>query len=199
MSIVFFRNAALFTASVAATYVVLAPVPSQAGHYVGATGNTSCTTLNRNDDASITMFYDDLQSETTDAANWNRTNNLDPTSINTSRLFTFQDSINLVLLDKYYVDYCGRPWLQPGGGGTIGHTRCVDLVTGTQRCETHDNRFNNNYTDGASTFEMRTLLCHESGHALGLSHHSNSASCVDPALTSNSFSGHDNTVINNNY
>lgn len=177
-----------------------------ANHFSGATGNTSCTTLNRNDDNAVSVYYDDLTNEVREAYTWNRQNNLDPTDLNTNRVDNFVDGVNLVVLDRYYVDYCGRPWLQVNSSGqvtsgsTVGHTRCFDLVPGTQRCQTSDNRFTNHYMDNVSEFLRRHLTCHESGHAFGLAHYSNVNSCVAPTdPVTNTFSAHDKDAINAHY
>lgn len=192
----------LLVLMVASTFGALVSLTTtaSANHFSGATGATGCTGLNRADNANHGYYYYELQSETTAAMDWTRSNNMNPTNINTSRV-GLSNTTDVVVLDRYYSDYCGVPWIQPGSGGVVGLVTCKSLVSGTAKCESHDLRMSNHFTDNTTRSNIRGLACHEDGHTVGLAHRSGTATCMPQGYPkpANAYDAHDRTAINSHY
>ncbi|NUT35544.1 MAG: hypothetical protein HOV79_21030 [Hamadaea sp.] len=194
------RRRIAFVAMSAMTIVLLGPaLPANATNYSGTTGDTGCTGLNEADNGSHYFHYVDLSDHMTNATDWARTNNINPTDVNTYYDSTLDNLTDVVVRDQHYVDYCGKDWMQvPGDGGVVGAAFC-DRLNSADECEQHTVRYNLNFTGGTSTDNRRGLACHEQGHALGLAHRD--GSCMEqgyPKPTLN-YSSHDRDHLNGNY
>lgn len=178
-------------------------LPAHAGHYTGGTGASGCIGVNAPQNATQRYYYDSLQLATSNAVTWNRTNNIDPTNMTTITQTAYGPGTDVWVGDQYYTDYCGDDWYtgpsDPNGAGVVGKGSCYRLVSGGSRCDQHDLRINNWFTDIATTFEERALACHEGGHTLGLAHRTVMTSCLyEGSFPTNQYDGHDIQSINMN-
>lgn len=181
---------------------------ASADHYSGGTGQEGCGVLNApqaNQDQNY--YYDDLQAESSAAVTWNRVNNINPTQMNTALSSTYTSATDVWVGDRYYDDYCGVDWYRgpsdPDGNGAVGMGNCFREVAGSgKRCDQHDLRLNNWFTDNTTTSNIRGLACHEGGHTLGLGHRPATAngSCMPQGYPkpANAYDPHDRNGINQN-
>ncbi|WP_203906423.1 zinc-dependent metalloprotease family protein [Rhizocola hellebori] len=200
MSLRLTRSRAAVIAAAFLAITAFGPVaPANADNYSGQTGDTGCTGLNEADNATHSFHYVDLTQHMTDATNWARTNNLNPTDINTTYDSTLDSLTDVVVRDVHYVDYCGYDWLQPGGSGVVGLATC-DSLSPSGQCEQHTVRYNLNFTESTPQSNERGLACHELGHTLGLQHTTGNT-CMQTGYPKpvNDYSNHDRTHIANNY
>lgn len=184
--------------SVVASLLAFSPgsSPASAG-WAGNTGRTGCTAVNMAGYSSLSVYYWNLSSAMTSAESWVRTNDVDSTDLGTYAINS--TSADIVVRDLDYTDYCGMDWyVSSAGGGTTGLTTC-DTLLANGRCDTHSIRFSTNYTGSATTSQRRNLACHESGHAIGLTHATSSSSCMTPGGTSQSYNSTEIGWINAAY
>lgn len=174
--------------------------PANASNWSGASGVSGCGGVNRADNAAHYFWYADLSGHMTNAVDWARSNDIDPTDITTYDDGALDAQTDVVVRDDYYVDYCGVDWYTAEVGGVIGLTTC-DSVNAARECEKHTIRFSNTYTRYAETTERRGLACHENGHALGLLHSTANTSCMRSAdpTPAQDYDAHDVAHINGNY
>lgn len=106
---------------------------------------------------------------------------------------------DVIYEDENYTTYCGFAW-HGSGGGVIGHARCLNR-SGLS-CESFSVKLDTSWMDSVDFLWRRHLLCHETGHTLGLSHRAHVAAdtgCM-PATTSNgpfsNLSDHDINHVN---
>ncbi|MEV6965877.1 matrixin family metalloprotease [Hamadaea sp. NPDC051192] len=178
----------------------LGPVSPAAANFSGATGATGCNDLNKADNATHSFHNVDLSTAMVNATSWARTNNVDPTDINTTTDPSLDGLTDVVVRDRYYVDFCGHDWYRSStNGGVVGLATCDD-TNSADECEQHTVRYNNYFVDNTSLTNERGLACHEIGHTLGLAHRT-SKSCMQQGYPKplNNYSAHDAEHINNNY
>lgn len=196
------RSVLLFFLTAGVVALVTLPSSGSATNFSGLTGATGCTALNMADNSGHSYWYEDLQSENVAATDWTRVNNMDPTDINTSRASSLSSLTDVVVRDRYYVDYCGYDWYSTSSGGIVGLVTCDSLVSGSSRCEQHSMRMSNTFTDNTTTTNVRGLACHENGHTIGLAHRAADApSCMHQGYPKNAlaYDSHDRSHINTNY
>lgn len=145
--------------------------PAEASNWFGASGvagECSYASGNISDAEPASFYYSDTSTIMRDASEWLRVNRIAATNLSTT-LQTgsgFPNSLtDVIVFDRYYVDYCGVPW----GQGVVGMTTCMTL-TATNRCEQSNVRFNLTFMDNWTIPERRYNACHEIGHAIGLKH-----------------------------
>jgi hypothetical protein len=154
--------------------------PAEAG-WAGITGATGCTGINAASVSNLGVYYWNLSSVMGAAQDWVNGAIVNPTDLNVYGYAS--QTADVVYRDLDYASYCGYDWYQVGSGGTTGLTTCDSLV-GSGACKTHSVRFSTNYTNIASTTARRGLACHETGHAIGLTHATSSTTCMTPGNTS---------------
>jgi len=165
-------------AAVAAALVAFAPAaPSAEAVFSGSTGRTGCTAVNMGHTSKPTLFYVDLTTKVSTAQEWVRDYVIDKTHITTYKDSSQDTLTSIVFKDSDYVSVCGYDWYNEIEGGTLALTTCETIYTSGD-CKQHTIRVSTVYTDGASLSQRRGLLCHESGHAFGLMHTSNTGSCM---------------------
>lgn len=170
---------------VVGTLLAFSPVVSSADALIaGENGGTGCTTVNRGAHRNVSFYYyDTLSSYVPALQNWSRTNNFGPTILSTTTDAKLDTQTDIIVRDGPYVGYCGFDWYNELDGGVLGLTQC-DTVYSSGACRQHTVRYSSIYMDGATTSQRRGLVCHESGHAIGLLHSSNSNSCMKPGDSS---------------
>lgn len=181
------RMALLASITAVGTVAAIA-TPAVADNWYGASGYIGCQNGTMADNWEHTYYYSSLTSAMSAATTWSRTNNVDPTNMQSVLLSTPTATTDVVVYDEDYTNFCGYTW--NGSGGTVvGLVSCVSLTT-ANTCEKHEMRFDTSFTGSTSQATQRVLACHETGHTIGLTHRS--GSCIATPLTStNTYSGHD--------
>lgn len=167
-------------ASTALVGLDVAPQPAEAG-WAGISSGTGCNSVNAARAASLGGYYWNLSSQMADAQEWVFGYIFNPTD-----LFAYSDptpTTDLVYRDLDYSTYCGYDWYAPGQGGITGLTTC-DSLMGSGACRTHSIRFSTVYSGSASVTARRGLACHETGHAIGLTHATSASTCMTPGNSS---------------
>ncbi|WP_147425374.1 hypothetical protein [Bailinhaonella thermotolerans] len=107
-------------------------------------------------------------------------------------------STDVEAYDAYYVDTWDLDWDGSTTGYNLyGYAKCVKAIAPTPseddwRCDQYEVRFDLRDVDGFSTDQRRALACHEVGHTVGLSHSTESSSCLRTgAHTTVKYSAHD--------
>lgn len=161
---------------------------AQANYLVGVTGNggSSCASgLNMMDPLDSSLHYrrSSLDSDVSSAVWWVMTYKVaSPTDLTAVSTTSSEDA---TFYDYAYTTTCGKNWWSSGSGGVYGMATCRYKSGST--CTRHWVRISNTYTDQASTTEIRKLICHETGHVIGINH--NSHSSPNSCLRSNSEDG----------
>lgn len=176
------------------------PSPAQASNFSGANSATGCAGPNMADNASHSIWYDALTTDSITSVNWTRTINYNPTDVDTVNE-DVPDSLTDVMV--YDADYegtsCGFAW-QTGypAVGILGFAQCLSL-TGS-RCQQFGVYFDNDFMGPRSTVEERWLACHELGHTFGLMHTNTGSNCMQsPGIGTSALTTHDVAHINSNY
>lgn len=131
------------------------------------------------------FWYDALEANVQNQQDWTRTNNYDPTVVNTFNDSSENATTDAIIRDQDYTTYCGYTW-HGSVGGLVGLTTCNSL-NGVNECESHVIRYDNSYFNVASLSDRRGAACHETGHSLGLTHRDDGncmkgSTPVDPTL-----------------
>jgi hypothetical protein len=144
-------------------------------------------------------YNSELSSAMAEATSWARANAVDPTDINTFDVAALAPDTDVVVYDQDYTDWCGEDW-HPAGQ-VIGLTHCASIATNpVNACEKSGVRYDESYTNGASTTRRRNMACHESGHTLGLDVSFTNSGCMYLAAgDKTTFSSGDRTWINSHY
>lgn len=189
------RLAVIAMSSILAVFALPAAV---AHELVGATGNTGCNQLNihQSDDGTIQYRASGLTIANYNQTVWVMDNVVGPTDLNKSLVPSGGD---FIYFDDAYTDQCGFNWVSTQyGPGVQAHARCMKLIS--NMCDTHHMYFSTIYTDsgsGLDTGTRRRLICHETGHSIGIQHNDHTLSTLDscmknPASTGvNGFSDHE--------
>ena len=155
------------------------------------------------DNENVYVWYQSLAADTITALNSSRTQDYNPTDLN-----TFNEDVltnQTVAIDyDYSGTICGFQWWENGqDGGKIGFSRCMIVVPGGSKCDQNRLDFDNDWMGpGQPSGVKQSLACHEFGHAMGLAHIDPSVtnSCMlDPISGQQHLSGHDIAHITNNY
>ena len=189
--------AALFAATLAA---VSAPA---AANWSGASGNTGCSGgVNMTDNKDLYYYRSSLTSYMYSAVAHALNNEVAPTDIVVKPEESSAGSgTDIVYYDADFSTWCGKDWHpdDPSDAGTAyvwGNSSC-ETLSGS-KCDRNDIRFDTSYWGSASTNARRKVACHETGHALGLTHRS--GSCMVTGSTWNTFfSSHDENHLDSNY
>jgi hypothetical protein len=124
------------------------------------------------DNQTVSFFYIDTKIQVNDAMYATR-QRLDPTSLNTTYAASAGPNVDVLARDKYYTDWCelelGFQWTANGTTGLFGLTNCESLVS-AGRCQQQTVRLSDYYIDVWNAAGDEWLACHETGHAIGLSH-----------------------------
>jgi hypothetical protein len=135
--------------------------------------------------------------------NWSRTNNLDPTNIDTSLDATLDVHTDVVVRNGDYENgWCGNFWgpaQNPGIAGTVAVVTCDYLLSGSGgKCDRFTMFLLRWYLMGQTTSDRRKVACHENGHTVGLEHaaHPSCMSAAGPVPQNGSFTTHDQNHLN---
>lgn len=150
-------------------------------------GGDACVQYYYNEGDFIRFFVEGVNVDAwTQAVDWHRTNNVDPTDLDSSRVSAHSNSDHVVQAGQYFFP-----------GNIIAMAVCVD--PSGQEClhwhlqmDTSKGPFDRNM--------KRAMVCHEDGHAVGL-RHIGAAGCVTPIITADNryWSSHDIAHINAYY
>lgn len=170
---------------------------SIASHMAGATGNTGCEGGNMADNKDHYIWlHSSVGPAMENQIMWNRTENLNPTTIDTHTTVPppdYRTDVE-VFQDSYTGSICGRPWYTLSGA-----TICWSL-TASNRCQQHAIYYNSPEVAGFTTHGRRWAACHEFGHTLGLGHVGNTNSCMyENNFGSATYSDHDRDMFFNYY
>ena len=125
-----------------------------------------------------------LNDHTEAAFHYNDTNSIEPTNI-ASAIYHNTGGLEVNVHDAYY-----------GNTGWYGEWRC--RAWSGSVCTDGLVRINLSYGPYTTT-EKRSLVCEEIGHAVGLDHSSESASCMSQRWDRTLLTSHDKTHLNNRY
>ncbi len=173
---------------------------ASADNYRGATGNTGCQGLNRQDNSTMTWYRGGLTSAMHHAVGDVMVNDVDATNINRQPEESQQTLNTDVVLydDNYTTEVCGFDWHPDSDGdgeSTIAHAECMSL-TPIDRCQRFIIRFDTSFTNSTHVATRKTLACHEIAHTFSLAHIDKG--CLPRILPSNShfFATHNRQHIN---
>lgn len=174
---------------------------AQAGHFFGATYGTGCVNGNRADNNTHSFYYTDgVGTHMRAALNASRSQNYDPTDVNTVTSTDPNSSTDVVVYQLDYSDFCGFDWHPSArGAGTAAAEQCVSIVASNGRCQKAEMRFDTSFLQVYGWLRPN-LACHETGHTLGLAHRTGTpASCIWSGSTYETIDQHDRDAINANY
>lgn len=167
----------------------------KATNFTGANGQTGCN-VNVADNRTHGFFNNALTTATANAVAWTRTNNYDPTDINTTTASSQTALTDVVSFDADYEGVtCGQTWCCNAGSGLIGYSMCQALNSANE-CEQDFIYYDTDFMGPQSDANERSLACHETAHSVGLTHRN--GSCVETPVPNNpALSTHDISHINN--
>ncbi len=163
--------------------------PAHANSIVGATGSTSCTELNIHDpdDSVIGYQRSNLTTPNHNQVDWILLNRVAPTDPEVGA----SSARDFIYYDYDYVNFCNFDWWSPSNpGGLQAFTKCSQL-TGSA-CDTHKIDLHEGFTSTLDTEGRRRLICHETGHAIGITHNNHSSSALTSCMKNPASSGNKN-------
>jgi hypothetical protein len=174
--------------------------PAAANQIVGATGDTGCNDLNIHDPSDPVIGYQrsGLSAANHSQVEWIMLNRVLPTDLEVGAA----SSGDFIYYNSNYTTFCGKNWWSPGSSGVVGFAKCDALVGAA--CDTHKVYLHLGYTNTLDTAGRRKLICHETGHSIGITHNDHTTAAFDSCMktpasdagTSN-FSTHEiNDMIN---
>lgn len=176
---------------------------ASATNFSGASGAYSCYAgdVNMGDNDLHGFNYQSIETETANAVVYARVHEFDPTDIDTTYDSSPDSNTDVYIWDADYANVdpptCGQDWYDSSNTGVIGLYTCQELTAG-DRCQCANLRFSTAYIDDASTWEERSLTCHEIGHSVGLRHRSEDG-CMDTGAAPSYLSSHDSAHLNASY
>jgi len=143
---------------------------------VGATGQTGCSSLNIHDPTDGTIGYEreSLTSEAFNAVDFVMLNKVLPTDLEVGATSSGGD---FIYHDASYSTFCGKNW---GIGNTIGLSTCDALKANA--CDTHNVYLLVDWMAGRPTGDTRKLVCHETGHSIGIPHNDHTGASLDSCM-----------------
>lgn len=187
------RHRAAVAAAVAIALVAVAAPQALADNWVGPTNRTGCQ-QNITDTVGQNYFNVAADSRLWNQISWTRTNNIDPTDVNTSTAtsWTTLTDVGVWTSDWSGNTQCnwtdpatGRVWLQPWCCEAATYTTDTrtqipfilaaawcETTNSAQECEQHRLYYDTDDINQNSwgTNYLRNIACHETGHTLGLTH-----------------------------
>jgi len=153
--------------------------PAAANHIVGATGNTGCDDLNIHDpnDSVIGYQRSGLSTPNHSQVDWIMLNRVLPTDLEVGAASSGGD---FIYYDDDYTTFCGKNWWSAGSGGVVGFAKCEALVASA--CDTHKVYLHLGYTNTVDTAGRRKLICHETGHSIGITHNDHTSAALDSCM-----------------
>ena len=153
---------------------------------VGGTGTTNGVFLQLNRDVSVELVS--LTNTYTGGVTYALDSVYNPTVLNINRYFVTSCtySRDICVFDNNYGDNGLAGWNACNGEQLNGHPN--------MKCGEQLSRINTYYSPSA-----RPISCHELGHAMGLRHTTDSASCMRNAPSSSTLTSHDRAHINGWY
>jgi len=179
----------LLTAAVA----VLEDRPASANSIAGVTGSTSCTGYNMMDpfDSSVNYKRSSLTSGNSAAVSWVQSYRVAPTDL--SAFSTTSNSADIIYYDWAQATLCGYDWWTPSAGGIVGFARCKTTIGAV--CSQHRVYVTTTWTNSASTWNLRRLFCHETGHVFGITHNTHSTNSCMRTPSSSGTTGYSNHEV----
>lgn len=189
--------------ALAALFAVLTP-PAQADNFSGTTGGTNCTN-NQADNRDHFIFNTNLIADSATAMAWARTNNVDPTVMNTyNETNGLTTSTDVEIRDADYEGtVCGSTFQSDPNvvSGAFAIARCFYL-TSSGKCDGFLIELDNDFFGPRSAEAEAKVSCHELGHTLGLKHRTMDTSCMQSpwnnTATNRWYDDHDKAHIPNN-
>ena len=190
--------------------VAPAPPPASANWF----GNTGAFGRCRFDagfipqDHNLSFHYvdeSDPENQSTKATNWVRSNLIDPLPVmSTSYDSSEKTSTDIVVIARDYDDYCydvwpsTLRWTSDGSTELLGFTQC-DYVVASGRCDQANVRNDLDYFNNHDANHDRFEICHEVGHAMGLSHRDEDACMNVGVYHPPRYSNHDENHLTSNW
>jgi hypothetical protein len=162
---------------VLACFVILAALPA-----VASAGNDLGHKAGSN--ATVTFNHSLLETNAHNAAHYNDENSIEPTDISTT-LYHETAGMEVNIYDYAYgnTGWYGR-WYCRAWSGSV----CLEGVV----------QINLSYGPYTVT-EMRSLMCEEVGHSVGLAHSGETASCMSQRWDRTLLTSHDKGILNARY
>lgn len=135
-------------------------------------------------DSSVHYRKSSLRSNISTEVTWVMNNRVAPTDLSATATSGSED---MTFYDAYYTTTCGKNWYQPSTGGVTGNATCRYKSGST--CTRHWLRISNTYGDATTSKNRRKLVCHETGHAIGINHNTHSGSSLNSCMKTPSSGG----------
>jgi predicted Zn-dependent protease len=165
------RRSRILAASATLAIVLgfLGAAPASANWY-GANGALHCHGNEADNDVHGYYRYR-LTSPYSSAMTWVANYLNSKTAVTAKESSELTDLTDQIVSDDYYKTVCDVTWWTPDKGGVMGFATCESL-TNARSCEQHKVWLSNYYSADSSitTNDLRSLVLHETGHALGLDH-----------------------------
>lgn len=171
--------------------VLSAGVSATAENWAGSSGEIGCMAPDniRALDDDHRFYYNDITNRTKDISNLVIQQDINPTDIEATVVFSNPD---VTVYDADYVNYCGYNW-----NSIAGLAECK-LANSNGRCIRFEVRLELPTMNALNDNQVSSLLCHEYGHTLGLRHRDPQCMTGDPVFPVN-YTNHDRGHINDYY
>lgn len=160
------------------------------GGVVGVALASNWANFTAGSNATVTFSQFSLTTTVHDAFHWSDVNNIEPTDIGTA-LYHGASSKEVEIYDGFY-----------GSGEPPGLYTCTDWDGINLICNQGEVKINLTVIGDPPTVGVaRWLQCHEVGHAVGLSHSTDTDSCIHGTEyeSSTTLETHDTDLIDDNY